>query len=47
MELIFSSAVLTVLLLVGAFVDFLITPSSRHSVYHGDAFSVATYDRAA
>lgn len=39
MELIFSSGVLTVLLLVGAFVDFLVTPSSRPTVYRGDGFS--------
>jgi hypothetical protein len=39
MELIFSSFVLTFLLLVGYFVDFLVTASSRKGVHHGDAFS--------
>jgi hypothetical protein len=39
MELIISSGVLTLLLLVGAFVDFLITPSWPNSVDRGDAFS--------
>jgi hypothetical protein len=33
MELIFSSGVLTVLLVVGAIVDFLVTRSAQHSVY--------------
>jgi hypothetical protein len=39
MELILSSIVLTFLLLVGSFVDFLVTSWSRQSTYHGDAFS--------
>jgi hypothetical protein len=37
MELIFSSGVLTGLLLVGAIVDLLVTRSSRHSAYRGMA----------
>jgi hypothetical protein len=40
MELIFSSFVLTSLLLVGSFVDLLISASSRRSVYHEDVFSL-------
>jgi hypothetical protein len=39
MPLIFSSAVLTVLLLVGAFVDFLATPSLQRRVAHDDHFA--------
>jgi hypothetical protein len=39
MELIVSSFVLTLLLLGGSFVDFLLTSSSRRSVYHGHGFS--------
>jgi hypothetical protein len=44
MELILSCAVLTFLLLVGlllvgAFVDFLVTASAPQSGYHGDAFA--------
>ncbi|HEX3837285.1 MAG TPA: hypothetical protein VHW25_10025 [Steroidobacteraceae bacterium] len=41
MLLIFSSAILTVLLLVGAFVDFLATPSLRRQVAHDDHFADA------
>jgi len=45
MDLVLNFGALTFLLLTGAFfiygfVDFLRTRSSRHSAYHGDAFSV-------
>ena len=38
MELVFSSALLTLLLLVGSFVDFLMARSMPRSLAHGDAF---------
>jgi hypothetical protein len=39
MELIISSVTLTFLLLIGGFVDFLVTASAPHAAYHGDAFA--------
>ena len=38
MELIISSCALALLLLVGAFADFLMAAWSPQDVYHGDAF---------